>query len=100
MMTKIEPPLKPICKDTSNNTQLKRVYEAFFHSPKTMKEVDIEIGVMRENICWLCRELRMQNYLFAVCIRRCKVTKRNVIAWSTNSEFKPIDKQLKLFGNG
>ena len=38
--------------------QLKRVYLSFNKS-LTMKEVDKTIGVIRENICWYCKKLRI-----------------------------------------
>jgi hypothetical protein len=81
----------------SYKAQLKKVYQAFYSSPKTMKEVDRETGVMRENICRYCRTLRLQNRLFAVNKRRCTVTKYpKVIAWTSNPDLAPKSNQLRL----
>jgi hypothetical protein len=85
-------------KDKHFKAQLKKVFEAFFSEPKTMKEVDLETGIMRENICRFCRTLRLSGQLFAVCKRQCRVTKYpSVIAWTTNPELAPKNNQLKLF---
>ena len=86
-------------KNNHFNAQLRNVFKAFFESPKTMKEVDVETGVMRENICWYCRELRKQNKLFPVQKRRCKITQHpRVIAWTTNPNLVPESSaQLNLF---
>lgn len=79
--------------------QLKQVFNAFFEKPRTMKEVDKETGIMRENICRYCNMLRQQNKLFAVRKRRCKVTGYpSVIEWTTNPIFAPKQPlQLSLF---
>ncbi|HBH23207.1 MAG TPA: hypothetical protein DDY13_07265 [Cytophagales bacterium] len=77
-----------------NLNDLKRVYNSFFEKPKTMKEVDKEINVMRESVCWYCRTLRLNDKIFAVGKRRCNITGYYVTEWSTNPEFKPQSSQL------
>ncbi len=78
--------------------ELSKVYRAFYASPKTMKEVDRETGVMRESICWYCRTLRRKNRLFPVKKRQCSVTKYpTVIAWTSNPDLAPKSNQLKMF---
>ena len=64
-----------------------------------MKEVDIETGVMRANICRYCRTLVAQNKLFIVGKRRCKITKsRNVMIYTSNPDLAPKQPtQLSLF---
>lgn len=85
-------------KDKEFETQLKKVYDAFFTSAKTMKEVDLEIGVMRESICRHCRTLRLKGKLYLVTKRQCKVTRHSSVnAYTTNPEFKPFFNQLNLF---
>nr|WP_315144560.1 hypothetical protein [uncultured Flavobacterium sp.] len=80
------------------NDQRKIVFNAFFESPKTMKEVDQETGVMRENICRYVWRLRKQNKIALVGYRKCKVTGRlKVGAYTTNKDLFPISNQLKLF---
>ena len=61
-----------------------------------MKEVDREVGVMRENICWYCRTLRMTGRLYNAGKKVCAVTGRYVTAWTTNSNLIPPDPQLKI----
>ena len=85
-------------KDKHFEAQLAKVYQAFYRSPKTMKEVDLETGIMRESICRYCRRLRLQNRLFPVLKRQCKVTKYpKVIAWTSNPDLVPKPNQLELF---
>ena len=78
-------------------SQLAKVYEAFFEEPKTMKEVDAETGVMRESICRYCATLRKLEKLFPVKKRKCEITQHRAIAYTTNPELKPEDNQLRLF---
>lgn len=77
--------------------QLKRVYKAFYNSPKTMKEADKATGVMRENICWYCRELRKSNKLYLVGRRLCSITKHEANVYTTNPALVPAKAQLELF---
>ena len=86
----------PFQSSNNKSKELLAVYLAFMKSPKTMKEVDIETGIMRESICWYCRTLRQQNKLFKVGIRKCKVTKHSAATWTTNPEINPNNIQLKL----
>lgn len=80
------------------DTQLIRVYDAFYESPGTMKEVDRRIGIMRESICRYCAKLRKQDKLYPIRKRLCNVTNHLAIEWTTNSALvppRPI--QLDLF---
>lgn len=88
---------KRYTKDTNFQVQLKKVYKSFFNKPQTMKEVDVSTGVIRENICWHCRELRKQNILFPTKKRYCRITKHRATEWTTNPELIPTSPQLKLF---
>tara|TARA_R110000851_G_C13092562_1_gene567043 strand:+ start:3205 stop:3468 length:264 start_codon:yes stop_codon:yes gene_type:complete len=79
-------------------TQLKTVYDVFFNTPMTMKECSTITGIMRENICWYCRDFRKLNRLFIVGKKICSITKRaGVNIYTTNPNFAPEDKQLHLF---
>jgi len=85
-------------KGKNKDTQLSLVYYAFYSEPKTMKEVDLEIGIMRESICWYCRTLRLNNKLYPVSRRQCKVTRYpDVITWTSNPDLVPPSSQLILF---
>ncbi len=78
--------------------QFKKVFNAFFEFPKTMKEVDKETRVMRENICWYVRTLRESNSIALVGYRRCKVTGFNKVGiYTTNPDLFPMSNQLELF---
>jgi hypothetical protein len=83
----------------NNKTQIQKVHNAFYGSPKTMKEVDAETGIMRANICRYCSTLVAQNKLFIVGKRRCKITKsRNVTIYTSNPDLAPNHPpQLSLF---
>lgn len=82
------------CKDT----QLEIVYKALYNNPLTMKEVFVQTGVLREFVCWYCRELRLSGKLYFVKKRRCSITKRYVKEFTTNENFLPeFPKQLTLF---
>lgn len=79
-------------------TQLEAVYNAFYQKPLTMKEVFIQTGVLREFVCWYCRELRLSGKLFFVKKRRCTITGQYVKEFTTNATFLPeFPKQLTLF---
>ena len=88
---------KRLLKDNEFQNQRKIVYQSFFENPQTMKEVDKSTGIMRENICWHCRELRKQNLLFKTRKRLCKITKHRATEWTTNPNLVPTDIQLNLF---
>jgi DNA-binding transcriptional regulator LsrR (DeoR family) len=83
-------------KDTKND-QLKKVFQSFFDSPKTMKEVDKDCGVMRENICRYVGALRKNNQIWILRKRRCKVTGWYASELTTNPKLAPTDKPLTLF---
>lgn len=77
--------------------QLDLVYDSFFQAPKTMKEVDKEIGVMRENICWYVKELRKTKRIWMVNKRKCNVTKHVATTWTTNKALIPENPQLSFW---
>lgn len=86
-------------KSNDFDSQLERVYQSFYESPKTMKEVDKSIGIMRESICWFCRTLRKQDKLFPIRKRLCNVTRHPATEWTSNPALMPIrPEQLTLFG--
>ena len=79
-------------------TQLEAVYKALHNKPLTMKEVFVQTGVLREFVCWYCRELRLTGKLYFVKKRRCTITGQYVKEFTTNEKFLPeFPKQLKLF---
>ncbi len=85
-------------QDTYFRAQLQRVYAAFFAKPMTMKEVDVETGIMRESVCRHCKKLRDQDKLFAIRKRRCTITNYpTVTEWTTNPDLAPKDDQLSLW---
>lgn len=84
-------------KSDNRLTQLKDVFNEFYKKPRTMKEVSKITGILRENICWYCKELREQNKLFFVKKRKCIVTNNLVNEYSANDDFRPIESQLQLF---
>jgi len=88
----------PSYKRHGQDTQLKAVYNAFFEKPRTMKEVFVCTGVVREFVCWYCRELRLSGRLFFIKKRKCSITGEWVKEFTTNEKFVPeFPKQLKMF---
>lgn len=82
----------------TGNDQISIVFKAFFESPKTMKEVDKETGIMRENICRYIRYFRQQKQIALVGYRKCKVTGNGKVGtYTTNPDLFPVSNQLKLF---
>ena len=77
--------------------QQNTVFQCFFDSPKTMKEVDRSSGVMRENICWYVRTLRKEGRIWVIRKRLCHVTNHLANEYTTNPELFPKPKQLTLF---
>lgn len=84
-------------KDTKFRAQLKIVYERFFKTPCTMKELSVKTGIDRACICWYVRDLRLNNKISVYKKVRCTITRRFVNAYTTNPELMPISNQLKLF---
>jgi hypothetical protein len=84
-------------KDKKRLAQKKAVFSAFYKAPSTMKMVDVKTGVMRENICWYCRDFRNDKVLKAVKKGICPITKNRATFWTTNPDYFPKDNQLKLF---
>lgn len=82
----------------SIGNQIKVIFDAFFEYPKTMKEVDAETNVMRENICRYVSTLRNENRIALVGYRKCKVTGNpKVGVYTTNPDLFPTSNQLKMF---
>ena len=85
-------------KGNQFTNQLSRVFQAFFESPKTMKEADKACGVMRESICRYVRKLRLQGKIAIIKKRYCKVTGHEAGVYTTNPDlFPPKPLQLNLF---
>jgi hypothetical protein len=79
------------------NNQFQAVYKAFYNRPSTMKMVDKETGVMRENVCRYCGMLRKSGRLYQVKKGICPETKHRAIYWTTNPDLIPDSNQLSLF---
>lgn len=79
--------------------QLSKVFHSFFEFPKTMKEVDVETDIMRENICRYVRTFRNEDRIALVGYRRCKITGSNRVGiYSTNPDLFPkSSNQTNLF---
>lgn len=84
----------------SKNTHLiqeQAVFNSFFLSPSTMKEVDRDSGVMRESVCWFVKKFRERNQIWVLRERRCRVTGWNANELTTNPKLAPRPIQLTLF---
>jgi hypothetical protein len=81
----------------NTHDQLKSVFNAFYEYPKTMKEVNIETNIMRENICRYVSTLRNANQISLVGYRKCTITGHNKVgAYTTNPELFPKSNQLEF----
>ncbi len=86
--------------DNLFDTQLKIVYSAFIEKPMTMKEVDIETGIMRENICRYVDILLEKGLIAIIRKRRCKITRHTLVnEYTGNPALFPKSNQLDLFCN-
>jgi hypothetical protein len=79
------------------DNELKKVYLSFSSKPKTMKEADVDTGIMRESICWYCRHLRLNGLLHPIGKRSCHVTKHEATVWTTDPNLIPVSPQLKFW---
>ena len=77
--------------------QLIRVYKSLLESPKTMKEVHISTGIMRENVCRHVSTLRNMGKVKKIRKRYCKITKFPAWELTTDVSLFPVDNQLNLF---
>ena len=77
--------------------QLSKVFQSFFDSPKTMKECDIDSGIMRENITRYVRTFRQSKSIAVIRKRYCMVTKHLANEYTTNPLLFPKPTQLTLF---
>lgn len=92
-----DPQLKRQCKDKQIKDQLKKVFDAFFKEPQTMKMLSVKLNIDRANICWFCRKFRKNNQIGIVKKGICLITKRRVNYYSTNPQLFPKNSQLILF---
>jgi hypothetical protein len=77
--------------------QRNTVFNAF-KEPMTMKEADVQTGVMRENICRYVAELQSQGRIAVTMRRKCKITGYpNVKEYTTDENLFPASNQLNLF---
>ncbi|WP_035669443.1 hypothetical protein [Flavobacterium sp. 83] len=78
--------------------QLRKVFNAFFENPMTMKEVDVYTGIMRENICRYVMTFRNENRIELIGYRKCSITGHNKVGiYTTNPDLFPKSNQLKMF---
>lgn len=84
--------------NTQAKNQMKKVFNAFFESPKTMLEVDAETNIERANICRYVGTLKLENRIALIGFRKCKVTGHNHVGtYTTNPEMFPKSNQYKMF---
>ena len=82
----------------TSTDQVQKIFDAFFEFPKTMKEVDNETNVMRENICRYVRLLKFESQIEKIGYRKCKITGFNKVGiYTTNPDLFKKSKQLNLF---
>lgn len=90
-------------KDTHFQSQMKWVFVAFQRQPKSMLMASVETGILRANICRYVAKWREQDNIHLLKQGACKVSKRRVGFYTTNTELFPAitepsnTDQLNLF---
>ncbi|MCG2590389.1 hypothetical protein [Rhodohalobacter sulfatireducens] len=79
------------------NNQLEETNRAFRNAPKTMKQVSVETGIDRPNICRYVAYLRKRNKIAVVKKDICPVTRHSAQFFSTDPELIPKPGQAELF---
>jgi hypothetical protein len=76
-------------KDKQYKDQYKATFESFYEQPSSMKEVSVKRGFDRANICWYCRDMRLNNTISVYKKGICSITKRLVNKYTTNPNLRP-----------
>lgn len=84
-------------KEETFKNQLKRTFRAFKQEPKTMKQVEVQTGIDRPNICRYVAWLRKRNKIVTVKKDTCPITKHKAQFLSTNPKYFPSEPQPELF---
>ena len=85
-------------KNSKYFNQLTLVQLSFFERPKTMKMVDKETGVMRENICRYKRIMQRSGAIWLINKSICPITRHRAGFYSTNPRYaENLPQQFKLF---
>lgn len=82
-------------KDTHNQAQIKRVFEAFRVQPKTMLMVSLETGIFRSNICRYISKYQKQNTIHKIKTGLCQISKYRAGYYTTDENL--FSKPLTLF---
>lgn len=83
--------------EEKRQTQYELIFDAFKDQPKTMKMVDQQTGIMRENICRYVGEMKKKGLIKVVREGRCPVTLHRASFYTTNPALFPAELQLSLF---
>jgi DNA-binding transcriptional regulator LsrR (DeoR family) len=78
-------------------TQFKVTFEGFFKQPQTMKELSVETGIDRANICRYCQVLRKAGKISIYKKKYCSVTNHWANAYTSNPALFTQSSQLELF---
>ncbi|WP_242094378.1 hypothetical protein [Aestuariivivens sediminicola] len=85
-------------QDTIFKAQLQRVLNAFRVKPMTIKELDVYMGIMRENICRHLDNLLEQGRIAVIRKRKCSVTGYPYVnEYTADPNLIPKPNQLILF---
>ena len=85
-------------KDSDFKLQKKVSFEAFRPTPKTMRMVSKETGILRTNITWFITEWLELGVIFKVKEDVCPLSKTRRKAWfyTSNPDFRPKKSQLDI----
>lgn len=79
-------------------TQEKKIFKAFRECPKTMKQVEVETGIDRANICRAVGKWKKANRIQVFRLGICPITKFDKVQFlTTNPELFRKSLTLNLF---
>lgn len=74
-----------------------RVYQCFGIEPKSMKQVAVELGIDRANICYYVGDFKKHNRIAIYKKGICPITNYRVQILTTDTALFPEDNQTRLF---
>ena len=74
------------------------ILNAFANEPKTMKMVEVEIGIQRTNFTAILNSMYSKGAIYKPYFAKCPISKRNGVgSYTTNENYKEVSNQLNLF---
>ena len=87
---------KRLGKDTHFKSQIKTIFQYLQEHTATASMVSDATGIPQKNICRYKRDLEKAGLLWEVEKKQCRKTGFKAWYLTTNPDFAPVSKQLKL----